>query len=88
MPLEHVPELMCALGHYPTQAAVTDMISALACAAAAAGEARPTDVDLEGFLALFHNFKTAGGVRARPPRCAACPRRLRITTLHAQTAVD
>lgn len=66
LPLDHIPELMCALGYYPTQAEITDMISNMAYSAALAGEEKPVDASLETFLYLYHNFKPVHGVRCQP----------------------
>jgi cilia- and flagella-associated protein 251 len=63
VPLDHVPELMCALGYHPTQADITDMISSLAYSAATAGDGRRIDVDLSTFCSLFYNFRPVHGVR-------------------------
>ena len=63
MPLDQVPELLCALGFFPTQADVTDMLAALAHAAARRGEDKPADVDFPTLLSLYHNFRPSGAVR-------------------------
>jgi hypothetical protein len=57
VPLDHVPELMCALGYHPTQADITDMISSLAYNATTAGDGKHIEVDLPTFCSLFYNFR-------------------------------
>jgi cilia- and flagella-associated protein 251 len=69
LPLDHIPELMCALGYYPTQAEITDMISNMAYSAALQGEEKPVDTSLETFLYLYHNFKPVHGVRRELQSC-------------------
>jgi len=77
VPLDHIPELMCAMGYYPTQSEITDIISNLASAAALRKEPKPTTVDLEKLLYLYYNFSPVDGVRstllplARSARCCA-----------------
>lgn len=63
VPLDHIPELMCAMGYYPTQSDITDIISSLASAAALRKEPKPTTVNLEKLLYLYHNFSPVDGVR-------------------------
>eukprot|EP00892_Ulva_mutabilis_P006792 jgi/Ulvmu1/4485/UM002_0210.1 len=62
VPLDHIPELMCAMGYYPTQSEITDIISNLASAAALRKEPKPTTVDLEKLLYLYYNFSPVAGV--------------------------
>lgn len=62
VPLASIPELMCALGYYPAQSAVTDMISSLAYMAAMKKEPKPSSVSLERLLFLFYNFSPVCGV--------------------------
>lgn len=63
VPLDHIPELMCAMGYYPTQSEITDIISNLASAAALRKEPKPSTVDLEKLLYLYYNFTPVAGVR-------------------------
>lgn len=63
VPLESIPELMCALGYYPSQSDVTDMISSLAHIASMRKEPKPTSVTLERLLFLYYNFSPVCGVR-------------------------
>ena len=63
VPLDHIPELMCALGFYPTQSEIHDMLSNLAYTASIHGDPSPVDVDLPTFLYLYHNFRPVAGVR-------------------------
>lgn len=75
LPLDHIPELMCALGCYATQADITDMIACLAHAAALTGAPKPTDISFETFLFLLYNFKPVQGVRCCSPlQCRRRPR--------------
>lgn len=62
VPLDHIPELMCAMGYYPTQSDITDIISTLASAAALRKEPKPTTIDLERLLYLYYNFSPVDGV--------------------------
>lgn len=60
--LASIPEMMCALGYYPSQSAVTDMISSLAYMASMKKEPKPTSVGLEQLMFLYYNFSPVGGV--------------------------
>jgi hypothetical protein len=64
VPLASIPEFMCALGYYPSQAEVTDMISSLAYTASLKKEPKPTSISLERLLYLYYNFSPVIGVRA------------------------
>ena len=63
VPLDSIPELMCSLGYYPSQSAVTDMISSLAHMASMRKEPKPISVSLEKLLFLYYNFSPVNGVR-------------------------
>lgn len=70
LPLDHIPELMCALGYYPTQSEIHDMLSNIVHTASAQRAEKPVDIDFHTFLYLYHNFKPVAGVRSPPVHLA------------------
>jgi hypothetical protein len=67
VPLASIPEVMCALGYYPSQSAVTDMISSLAYIASLRKEPKPTSVSMERLMFLYYNFSPVCGVSCKIP---------------------
>lgn len=63
VPLEELPRLMRALGHYPSERELTDMFNELTVEAAGAGEAgAPTSIGFDRFIALYVNHRPVFGI--------------------------
>ena len=55
VPLEHLPALMRALGHYPSERELNDAMTELKVEAENRGESPPTEIDFDRLVALFAN---------------------------------
>lgn len=55
VPLEHLPALMRALGHYPSERELNDAMIELKVEAENRGESPPTEIDFDRLVALFAN---------------------------------
>jgi WD40 repeat protein/Ca2+-binding EF-hand superfamily protein len=62
VPLEELPLLMRALGHYPSERELEDMFRELAVEAAGVTMVAPTSVGFDRFIALFVNHRPVFGV--------------------------
>lgn len=62
VPLTMLPTLLRALGYYPSEADLGDMMTELKGKAAVAGEPEPTSIDFTGFLSLYCNYRPVFGV--------------------------
>ena len=60
--MQVVPNLMRALGYYPSESEVGDMMVELQQEASEAGLPPPTSVDFERFIALYVNHRPVFGV--------------------------
>lgn len=60
--LAEVPNLMRALGYYPSEYEVADMLAELQGEAAEAGQPAPTHVDFTRFISLYVNHRPVFGV--------------------------
>lgn len=60
--LTMVPNLMRALGYYPSEAEVTDMMTELQSEAEELGLSEPTHVDFDRFIALYTNHRPVFGI--------------------------
>lgn len=62
VPLEELPRLMRALGHYPSEREVSAMFNELAAEAALRGDPEPTSIGFDRFIALYVNHRPVFGI--------------------------